>query len=51
MYICKGMMEIIQLSNMLHICMTKEDSVLKEIELLLEEKFSKIGMYYEVAEL
>ncbi len=36
---------------MLHICMAKEDNVLKEIELLLEEKFSKIGMYYEVAEL
>ncbi len=31
--------------------MAKEDNVLKEIELLLEEKFSKIGMYYEVAEL
>jgi hypothetical protein len=36
---------------MLHVCMSKEDSVLREIELLLEEKFSKIGMYYEVAEL
>ena len=31
--------------------MSKENSVLREIELLLEEKFSKIGMYYEVAEL